>query len=248
VSSRTTERDERIRGLRADGRTLQEIADVVGVTRERVRQVLLRIGGPTAAEVRTTAVARRRADADAVAQRIWHDIDAHPGSTVEEVATRLAITKSEVHRHMPEDVKVRVVRRQDWTEEVYSEADILEALVVASTYAYPLSAGDYERLLISGEVCGPSAAQRFGNWGNACRSADVEPAAPRRGNYQSRWTDDDVLAFVRDYLQSPSSPGTFAGYDPWRRANDLNAPSSALLRCRLGAWSVIKRRALTHAG
>lgn len=134
-----------------------------------------------------------------------------------------------------------------FSEQVWSDEEILEAIRTTATFAYPVSGVDYDRLLLSGEVRGPSVArivQRFGNWGNACRCAGVEPTPPRRPHYQSKWTDEDLLAFVRDYLHAPGSSGTFAGYDPWRREVACSAPSSALLRARLGSWGDIKRKAL----
>lgn len=244
---RRTERDECIRVLRLEGRTLQEIAADVGVTRERVRQILVRIGGPTAAEVRAHLARQRREDREDLERRIRGDLDRHPGSTAEEVSQRLGVSRPLVLRSTPKDVRSLVVAPSGFAEQQWSDEQILDAIRTTATYAYPVSAADYERLLMSGEVTGPSVAritQRFANWGRACRSAGVEPRPPRRQHYQSRWTDEDMLAFVRDYLNDPDQPGTFAGYDPWRRQAGVEAPSSALLRTRMGSWSDIKRKAL----
>jgi hypothetical protein len=247
VSPRTLQRDERIRALRTEGQTLQQIADAVGVSRERVRQVLVRIGGPTASEVRAAAEAQRLATAADLTARIRQDVAAHPGSTREEIASRLGVGKSEVHAHLPEDLRPQVVNPAASSERVWSERDIMAALTAAATYSYPLSAGDYEALLRAGEIRGPSVArvaQLYGNWSAACVRAGVEATSPKRRNYQSKWTDADMLGFVRDYLSSPGCRGTFHGYDPWRRKTGFDAPSSALLRSRLGSWSEIKRKAL----
>ena len=246
-SAERAERDERIRKLRIEGDTLQHIAAAVGVTRERVRQVLLQISGPTAAEVRTARAAQTRADASRLRERIREDVVAHPGSTCEEIATRLDLHRADVRAHLAEDLRPLVVTPATTTERAWSSDEVAKALATAATFAYPLSAGDYERLLHAGEVRGPSAAriiQLYGNWAAACRQAGVEPTAPRREGYQSSWTDADILGFVRDYLRSPECKGTFDGYDPWRRRSGSGAPSSALLRNRLGTWRDIKRKAL----
>lgn len=247
VSGHAAERDEQIRALRAEQKTLQEIADCVGVTRERVRQILKRIGGPTAAEVRASVAERRRDEALAIGRRIRIDLEARPGSTAEEIAARLGLSRSQVQAHVPPDLRALLVVPATSSEETWSEPEIMTALSCAATFAYPLSAGAYEELLRSGEVSGPSAAriiQRYGNWSSACRLAGVEPTPPRRQHYQSKWTDDDLLGFVRDYLAAPGSSGTFYGYDDWRRGSTAGAPSAALLRTRLGSWGDIKRKAL----
>lgn len=247
MSARTAARDERIRTLRGEGHTLEHIANEVGLTRERVRQVLLRVGGPTAADVRAAAEARGRAAAARLEQLIREDIVAHPASTIEDVAARLGQDKSEVQAHLPKDLRPRVVRLGRSSEGAWSADEVVQAVAAAATYAYPLSAGDYERLLHAGEFRGPSAArisQMYGNWSAACRQAGVEPPPPRRRSYQSRWTGADLLGFVRDYLRAPGCRGTFDGYDLWRREAGIEAPSAALLRNRLGTWSDMKRKAL----
>ena len=233
--------------MRADGRTLREIAAAVGVTRERVRQVFLKIGGPTAGDARAAAAARQHAAAAFMEQRIRVDVDVHQGSTLDEIACRLGVDRSRVQAHLPADLRPLVIAPGKSTERMWSDEEVMSVVAAAGTYAYPLSDGDYEDLLRSSEVRGPSAAriiQLYGNWSAACRCAGVEPTPPRRPTYQSRWTDADILAFVRDYLRAQGSRGTFAGYDPWRRDAGAEAPSSALLRGRLGSWSDIKRKAL----
>jgi DNA-binding CsgD family transcriptional regulator len=247
VSGRTAERVELIRALRAEQKTLQEIADAVGVTRERVRQILKQIGGPTAEEVRASTAELRRRSTLEIEQRVRADLMTHPGSTAEDIARRLGMSRSQVQAHVPPDVRPLLVVHAKSSEQTWSEAEIMSALSGAATFAYPLSAGAYEQLLRSGEVRGPSAArivQRYGNWSNACRRAGVEPTPPRRQHYQSRWTDADMLGFVRDYLTAPGSRGTFYGYDEWRRGSAVGAPSAALLRARLGSWTDMKRKAL----
>lgn len=247
MTASTFQRDEQIRLMRGEGQTLQEIADAVGVTRERVRQILRRIGGPTAAEVREGAAQRHRDLQDDIAARVREDLSTHPGSTADEVAARLGCSKRDVQQHVPEDLRARIVNPAATVEQVWSDEDIMQALRTVGTYAFPVASADYDALLRTGEVQGPSVAricQRFGNWGNACRLAGVEPPPPRRDHYQSKWTDEDILAFVQDYLAAPGSSGTFSDYDPWRREHAPSAPSSALLRQRLGPWTQVKRKAL----
>lgn len=243
-----SERDERILALRLHGKTLQAIAVDVGITRERVRQILVKIGGPSTADVRAAAEERKRASAAEMERLVREDVQAHPASTIDQIAARLGVGRDVAQRHLPRDLKAMVVNPAGYSGRNWSEVDILSAIACAGTFAYPLSAGAYEELLRMGEIRGPSPAriiQLYGNWSTACHRAGVEPA-PARRDYQTKWTDEDMLEFARSYLRSPGCPGTFGGYDPWRRHTGVEAPSSSLLRGRLGSWGEIKRKALAR--
>ena len=232
---------------RRRGLTLQQIATQEGLTRERVRQVLNKMGGPSSAEVRAAQSAQRATAAQELKRRVLADLQQHPGSTHEEVAARLGIDRSEVHPHVPAHMRALIVHPTGSVEQRWSDDEIFAALNAAATYAYPLTSQAYADLVGSGEVHGPSLPrvwQRFGSWMEACRAAGVESGRPRRDNYQSKWTDEDIRDFVRRFLGDPEYGGTFAEYDRWRRARGVDAPSSALLRQRLGTWSEIKRSVL----
>lgn len=241
------ERDQRMVELRERGLTLQEIAAEVGLTRERVRQVLKTVGGPTAADVRQVQEARRNAAHQRLAKRIREDLASHPGSSQEEIAARLGIDKADVRSHVPDGMRGLIVNPSGSVEQVWSDDAVFEAIRHAATYTFPLTAKAYSRLVRSGEVRGPSLArvwQRFDSWTAACRAAGVEAGTPPRDNYQSKWTDEDIRDFVRRFLSDPEFRGTIAEYDPWRRARGIDAPSSGVLRHRLGRWTSIKREVL----
>lgn len=240
-------RDAQITHLRAQGLTLQAVADAVGLTRERVRQILKRDGGPDTDAARASQRESRQRKREALQRLVAIDLHAHPASTAEEVACRLGCSREEVLSHLADDVRALLLRPAGTSLVVWTDEASLAALRDAATYAYPLTTAAYNRLLQAGEVQGPSVPrifQRFGSWNEACKLAGVEPSSRRRPHYQSRWTDDDILGFVRQYLESGAGGGTFAGYDGWRRLAGFDAPSSALMRQRLGPWSDVKRRAL----
>lgn len=123
-------------------------------------------------------------------------------------------------------------RRPVWTHE-----EMLDILKNAATLAWPLSSNEYEALRVQGLINGPSSqaiAARFNGWADACDVAGVEcGATPRRG-YAPRWSDDELLQFVREYL-STSETSTYNGYAVW--AQSSGAPSAATLRNRLGVWA-----------
>jgi hypothetical protein len=127
-----------------------------------------------------------------------------------------------------------------------SREDALAALRRASTYAFPLTISEYRHLVEVGEVDGPSVPwimQLLGGWKQACDAAGVECGQPRRRGYESAWSDDDILWYVAEYVTTPGSRATFAGYDEWRNDARPEAPSGALIRQRLGGWRTVKRLA-----
>ena len=221
---------------------LEDIGLRYGLTRERVRQIVLRLGGATVIDVRRVRLAKADVEAAAVTERIERDLEAHGASTLGAVAQRLSLSVDDVRSRWPRHLQAMVVRERSRAS-LWSDDDIRSALQMAATFDYPLRAKPYDALLISGEVQGPSAVrltQRFGSWAGACSFAGVETNKAPRDNYQSRWTDADLIDFVRQYLNTPGYTGSFYGYDQWRRAEGIDAPSSGTVR-RLGAWSDIKR-------
>lgn len=231
--------------LRLKGYTLDKIADVVGVTRERVRQILKAAGGPTASDAREV-LRLRAAEEDESRKTGIRDLLNHRGAmTISEVANTLGIPDAEVGRLWPNDLRNLRVHRGNEGAVTWSDEQVLHAIQTAGTFEYPLRTATYDELVRLGEVDGPTSmriGQRYGSWSQACTQAGVEAAPARRNDYQSRWTDDDLLGVVADYLDLPGSEGTFAGFDAWRREQG-GGPSSQTVRNRLGPWSQVKARA-----
>ncbi|WP_164983782.1 Z1 domain-containing protein [Cellulomonas endophytica] len=240
----TGDRDAQIVAMRASGSTLQEIGDGFGLTREAVRQILTKRGGVSSSEARQARAAEaQRRDARAV-RDLRADVLAHPGTTVEEVADRVALPVDEVRRLLPDDVRRLLVRPQPWVSPRWSHDQTMQALVDAATFEWPLSSTAYDDLLRVGEVQGPSAVrigQVYGSFSAACEAAGVEPVRAPRDDYQSRWTDTELLDWVADYLRAPGSSGSFSGYEAWRAVHGSDAPSGGTLRNRYGAWSAVKQ-------
>ncbi|MEI6622079.1 MAG: hypothetical protein WCP28_09255 [Actinomycetes bacterium] len=130
-------------------------------------------------------------------------------------------------------------------EEVFSDQDVLAALrAAAETVGEPLSHAKYDG--VSQAVGGPSSVriiQRFWTWRTACQSAGVQAGAGSGRRYQRRWTEDDALGWVAQYLRSADARGTFADFDRWARTTP-GAPSANTVRNIFGAWSAAKRSAL----
>ncbi|MET4079611.1 hypothetical protein ABIB53_002801 [Janibacter sp. UYMM211] len=243
-------RDQWIVQQRAKGRGLAEIASQTGVTRERVRQIVKKQGTVSAEQVRLAKARAKQDKVDSQTQAIRETIDTHGPMTHEQVAAQTGLTNPEVRRHWPKDLlHMRLEGSSGRRRVTWTETSILDALRDAATYEYPLTRSAYAELVRAGAVKGPSAPaidKRFGSWVSACDAAGVEPGATPRTTYQSKWTDDDLLDFARQYFLDPLYPASAHRYDDWRRTNAPDAPSMPTLRNRFGTWSELKRQALTR--
>lgn len=231
--------------MRLSGATLDDIGKAFGITRERARQIVAKLGGVDPAVVhaarrstREAGDAQLRDRAFAVVAtgiaRSYSDVAFLIGSD-DETVRRLGGRKLSAYLGLAKQAGVR-----------WSDDDVISALQSAATYEWPLSRGGYQSLLDEGEIVGPSAAriEQLHGWASACALAGVE--SPRREGraYQSNWTDGDLWHYARMYIEHTGPTASFNGYDIWRAENDADAPSSGVLRGRLGKWSEIRRKVL----
>ncbi|WP_146826672.1 hypothetical protein [Aeromicrobium flavum] len=166
--------------------------------------------------------------------------------TVSDAAEVAGLTSSETVRYWPIDLVHLRLRPAGNNEERWSDEAILESLREAAIYEFPLTTKAYASLLASGQISGPSVPriwQRFGNWSAACDAAGVVPGRAVRNNYQSKWTDQDLLQIVRQYLLDPSQPNSAHKFDDWRRQFAPDGPSFQTIRNRFGSWTEVKKRA-----
>lgn len=242
-------RDEQIIAGRLQGSSLRELAEHFGVSSQRVSQILRKTGGPTRSDVRDARSARASASARRLARLVGLDLEEHPGSSATDVALRLGVDVNVVRANVPQASRRLLVNEAHGTTPTWSRQESLDAVSLASTFEWPLSSPTYDSLVRQGEVHGPSSVrlgQVFGSWRAVCIEAGVEPVTPPREDYQSRWTDGELLDWVADYLRSPGSRGTHSGYDHWRAETLADAPSAQTVRNRLGKWGDVKRRALSR--
>lgn len=210
-------RNAEIVRMRLEGLTLEQIAAQVRLTRERVRQVVAKqLGKSQSRAVLDELRATRRATRQAV--------------------RAAAASRTRLDRRRGERVPLGIGRSR------HSDLELLAVLRHAATMAFPLSPGGYNRLRRQGLVVGPQAltiSRRFGSWEAACASAEVE--SDQRKARADRWSDTELLKYIRWFLSGDVGLGTFGAYDQWARNN--GAPSSATARVRFGTWSRAKRLA-----
>ena len=177
----------------------------------------------------------------------------HPGSTVDEAAKALQWNKAQLAKAMSDDARRLAVRHRTGSSRKWSEAEILEALrhawaALSTTESVTsLSYARYNQLVRDGIVEGPSSVrvlQVFGSWADAAEQAGVPAGKKPNRAFTSAWTDEEILSDVRRYLADPSTRGSFAGWNAWKKVNAPQAPSGAMILNRLGNWSEIKAMAL----
>lgn len=169
--------------------------------------------------------------------------------TIAEVVEVTDLEASDASKYWPENLAHLRLWGSGHVERRWTDADICEALREASIYEFPLSAAAYSELLRVGQVTGPSVpliGQRFGSWTNACAAAGVVAGTPWNREYESKWSDEDLLQLARRYMLDPDAPSSAHRFDEWKRANAPDGPSAQTLRNRFGSWTEVKRRALAE--
>jgi hypothetical protein len=243
---RINKRNDEIVELRTSGKSLEEIGEKFGVTRERIRQILLKTGAPSFHEVKALRETIRADKLEEIKSLAIKRVTEQPNKTIDEIAEELEVSGIELKRIMiPQELNL-FARPLRSAAQKWSDQEIIQVLKEAATLEFPLTVKSYSKLLEDGFLKGPSAgriSQRFRSWQAACDLAGVEAGARTRPLDISRWTDDDLYAAVIHYLKLPQSSGAATDYDSWASTQD-DVPSMGTLRNRLGAWNQIRNTAI----
>ena len=232
--------------LRTSGKSLGEIGEKFGVTRERVRQILLKSDAPSFQEVKALRESIKADKLEEIRSLALERASKLPHKTVEEIAQELNVSPIELKRVLTPQESNLFARQLRTGSQKWSDQQIVDVLREAATLEFPLTVKAYSNLLEDGFLKGPSAArisQRFRSWQNACDLAEVEAGTRSRPRDQSRWTDNDLYAAVILYLRLPQSTGAARDYDSWASDQD-DVPSMGTLRNRLGEWNQIRNTAI----
>jgi hypothetical protein len=238
----TDNRNREMVDLRSSGKSLGEIGEKFGITRERVRQILLKAGSPNFQEVKALRESIRADKLEDVKNSAIQRASQHPNKTLDEIADELQVSPIKLKRIMTSQEVNLFARPLRTGNQKWSDQEVIDVLKEAATLEFPLTVKAYSKLLEDGFVKGPSAArisQRFRSWQEGCDLAGVEAGTRTRPLDLSRWTDDDLYAAVINYLQLPQSTGAATDYDSWSSGQD-DVPSMQTLRNRLGAWNQIR--------
>ncbi len=244
------------------GKTLNEIGKNIGLSRERVRQIL-KENGINVRQLRNSKKHKidKEVDDNIVLVRDW--IQHHPGCTSEEIAEKFHDFETAVMALVPADVRHLIMGRNRkkviGTTARFSDAAILEVLKTASdimnpmsgmyalTELRPLTRSAYDKMVRKGQVIGPSSSrimQIFDTWSAACDLAEIPSVDAVRDTYERKWSEKELIEYVAAFLLATKLVGPGA-FDDWSRLDPVR-PSSSTLRNQVGQWSDCKEKALRH--
>lgn len=230
--------------LYLEGKTLEEIGNQVGLSRERVRQLIVRGGF----SVKQLGEKRKQAAAAEVSQAqdtvaAW--IESHKGCTLEEIEAATGYPADRIRKLLTARLRNLILRETDESEQEvsalrkWSEAQTIFALQQAARRVTPLTREAYDRLIKNGAVIGPVASgivHKFDSWVAACEAAGVQPGESLRDNYQRDFSFGDFEAALVQFI-SESDTLSVDAYDRWESQKE-GLPSSVLIRVRYGTWRI----------
>jgi len=245
----SADRDLMILQMRMDGATLDEIGKQVSLTRERVRQILVKISPEliTTIEVLKSGVHQKQ---EVVLDNRFESIFNQYGAVYKsELAKEIGLTEDEALKLTPKRFNKYIIDKfpEPTSSLAWSREDCLKALRQAATYYFPIRQADYDHLINIGEVKGPSVAYMYlkhGQWSELCLEAGVEFFTSVRSDYKRMWSEEELLSYARRFFVEPDTSGSYGSYDVWRERQTDHVPSGVLIRNVFGSWTTVKRKVL----
>lgn len=245
-------RDEMMAAMYVAGKTLQEIGDANGVTRERVRQVLSKQG---VSRRKPLDQARRTHNASVEANR---ETILRLFQNTRNVKETIAVLSGGISARVVREVLAPVAHTQVLTrkgsDKDFSDDQISAAIIEAEQLGFTsvISYGAWREAQAQKGRRVPSVATitvRHGSWSKARRNAgaDVvtERVSPSCRVFSDEQIDDAVGRFVSAVAKVGSTPTT-RRYDEWSRTVG-DVPLLSTVRARTGkSWSALTRRAMTQ--
>lgn len=231
-------RDELIVKRREAGATLAEIAREVGVTRERVRQILLLRQIPPRRSFDTHRMRREQllVRRDEIRQRFKEVLDDRA------VSAELGVPRTlvrELTRDIVRDLHFqhRKKRARDYTDEQL----IRHLQQVGGTRAGVATFAIYERERLKniGSRKWPSAqtiSLRFGSWPDALARSGLpsNPHGPKYGRVL--YTDSECLEALREVAAAVGTSPTQQQYREHLTRVQRRVPGASTIRRRFGSW------------
>jgi transposase len=236
--------------LYMQGMSLRDIGNQVGLSAERVRQIMARAGNP----VKGLRARRKQEEASDTAEAqntiaAW--VESHKGCTLEEIEAATGYSVDRIHKLLTARLRHLILRDTDETElevsalQKWSKEQTIFALQQAAKRVTPLTREAYDRLIKNGAVIGPVGSgivHKFDSWVAACEAAGVQPGEAVRDNYQREFSYSDFEAALVQFI-SESDNLSVDAYDRWE-SQKQGFPSSVLIRVRYGTWLIAWRTAL----
>lgn len=237
-----------------EGHTLDEVGQEYGLTRERVRQVLVAAGYQTRTkgELRDLRIAVDDERAPEVLAMFREEGD------IDRVAARVGLTTGRVRdllsRHEPDRRAFRRAREGAWAR--YSDQEVMDSIRAAATEVANRNGGQvltghaYERIrkertLPDGRPW-PSmqtAAIRFGSWRATLEKLGLRANRSSGAAGRQRFSRDDCIEAVREARRLLGRVPTASEYQALASQLD-DMPSVATVRHRIGSWQRALRLAV----
>lgn len=242
-------RDIKITDLRKQGKTLDEIGKLLGITRERVRQIVKKVDS----NIDTKELRNKKKDKEKrlvlernleIHREISESWSKYKMMKFDQLAAIFGISEQRLRKCLSRIQYVYLqANEESKNPEVWTKDQCLQSLKVAATYEFPLTVLKYQKLIESKEVKGPTTAvifAKFGSWIEACNRAGIEYGEALR-DYNRKWNDTELVKFVKRFLHSrKDGKWSIENYEIWRKAPEISGPSLPLLRLRLGTWSELR--------
>jgi predicted DNA-binding protein YlxM (UPF0122 family) len=223
-------RNLKILDFRKKGFTLAEIGEQFSISRERVRQIIYKCVGKELdfyldnREVEKQSLLEENLNEKVNA--IADYVKSNKGVTLTKLLNDFEIELDFYQKFIPKNVSKFVLTKHEIGKgpaKIWSNEDIVESLKNAGTYFFPLSHGEYEKLVDMGEIKGPSVPliyQRFGSWTYACHEAGIDTNKPVRSEYVRDYSDEEILNFLMRYFNEEDTIGSIEDYEKWRMAQN----------------------------
>lgn len=243
------ERDFKIICQRLMGLTLDEIASPLGLTRERIRQIINKLN-PRLPELIDILVENSNLTAENIVQSKILQLFAEKGAVyISELESVTGFKYHHIFKLIPIWNRKFIMdsNRANMNSGKWSRVDLIKIIKKASTYYFPLTGPDYQHLIDIGEIEGPGIQriyQVYGTWSQLCTEAGVEFRPSLRGSYDRLWSDDELVSFIIRFLEDKTVLSSFDEYSLWRGKQTDRIPDSGTIRNYFGTWSLAKNNAL----
>lgn len=221
------------------GETLDRIGQSYGCTRENIRLIIGRyveIDGRAArrqhrAEAQEREMEQLRTQASAL-------FASRPEVTLDDAKTLLGVRTL---KGVIDEYDMAGRRDASWVARTPHEDLLAEVRRIHELTGKPVGPALYDKHRDRSMPTAQTVTIRFDTFTKACEAAGVPAAPTSRPTYTRKWSDEDLIMVVADYLTATDGPFTFYGFSDWLKATP-DTPSAATVRNRIGPWNIIIAR------